>query len=200
MTSTRLHAYGKVGPNAVLQVSAALSARFGDDFTHSVFAGAHVARPGGTEYNHMIEESIVSRLHQAVRAALPPGDAHTVLRDAGVRTAHYIVANRLPRPARLLLERLPSRLAAVLLVHSIGQHAWTFAGSGAFASRGAKPVTLDIVRCPLCHSGPQSRPQCGYYEGVFEGLFRILINPAAQAAETLCQAMGADRCRFEVSW
>jgi len=121
-----------IGPNAVLQTVAAMEARLGRAETRAILDDAQIdALPSG---DHMIPEAHALRLHRWLALHEPLG-SFTIAEDAGARTADYIIANRIPRPAVWLLRHLPASAAAPLLMAAIRKHAWTFIGAGQFADQ-----------------------------------------------------------------
>lgn len=186
----------RIGPNAILRVAEALA---GEPqirtrvFTQAGLAGYLHRPPEG-----MVDEREVSALHQALREVLGIPRARAVGRDAGLRTADYLLAHRIPHPAQLLMKLLPAPLGARLLMRAMQGHAWTFTGSGLFETSPGRPHRLSIRGCRICHGAQTSEPLCDYYAASFERLFRVLINPRAQVVETTCEALGDPRCTFEV--
>ncbi len=148
----------------------------------------------------MVDEAEVVRLHRVLRTELGGALAGDVARRAGVRTADYLLANRIPKPVQLLLRLLPARLAAWVLLRAITRHAWTFSGSGVFVAKVGRPVVLTIRNNPLCVATQSEQPVCDFYAASFERLFRVLVHPQARVTETDCEACGASACRFEVRW
>ncbi|MFQ3623671.1 MAG: bacteriochlorophyll 4-vinyl reductase [Acetobacteraceae bacterium] len=194
------HALGLVGPNAITRFAEALRERCGDETTSRVFAEAGLADRLASPPETMVAEGEVLALHRAARALLARGDYEWVARDAGERTARYILANRLPGAVRLLLRRLPPALAAPLLARAIARHAWTFAGSGRFRVERGPPLAFVLADGPLGGGLRSDSPACGYFVATFEGLFRALVHPEAEVVERACQAMGAPACVFTVAW
>ena len=184
---------GRVGPNAVIQMAAALRARGGSERAAQVFASAGLIDLLGAPPDAMVDERLVARLHRVVAGALGPEEAAEVALDAGRRTAEYILAHRIPRPAQGLLKALPARPAARLLATAIARNAWTFAGSGTFAVRPGRPLTFEIT------ANPVATPGCPWHRGVFEGLFRALAADGAAVSESACCARGAPACIFQVA-
>ncbi len=187
----------RIGPNAVIQLGEALAARGEDRLAREVYrAAGHadwIAAPPG----EMVSEIEVARLHGALvrLASRPLADA--IMADAGARTGDYIVANRIPAPARTLLRLLPAPLAARLLVEAIAMHSWTFAGSGVFSFSPGRPLVVEIAGNPL--AGPtRAEPSCVWHEAVFTRLFRSLVSGRANARETACCGAGDPACRFEI--
>ena len=190
----------RIGPNALIQVAHALAAAPGEASARHLFRLAGLAGYLDAPPASMVDELEVARLHRSVRANLGPAQARRVFRDAGQRTAMYLLANRIPRPLQALLRRMPSGLAARVLLRAIGQHAWTFAGSGRFEARYGQPVVLTITGNPLCRGVASLVPVCDYYAATFEHLFRSLVHPETRVIETACEATGAPACVLELSW
>jgi len=183
---------GRVGPNAILQVAAALRVAGGEALARRVFADAGLAGLLEAPPDSMIDERAVARLHGALARALPEREAEALARDAGRRTARYILDHRIPPLAQRVLRALPAGPAARLLLAAIGRNAWTFAGSGRFSARPGRPAVIEIA------ANPVATPGCPWHRGVFEGLFPHLASPGSAVVETACCARGAPACRFEI--
>lgn len=196
-------ATARIGPNAITRMAEALQAATGAAATAAVFHRAGLSPYLQRAPDHMVPEGEVIRLHHEVRAALPARTAREVARDAGARTAAYLLAHRIPRVLQRLLPLLPPRWAARVLLGAISRHAWTFAGSGAFSWRAGPPggaalVWLELRGNPLCRGLREAEPACDYYAATFQALFRALVHPRVQVRETACEARGDAQCRFEV--
>jgi divinyl protochlorophyllide a 8-vinyl-reductase len=191
---------GRIGPNAIIRVAEALPSYVGADVTHGLFESAGLAGYLLAPPQQMVDEAEVARLHAALRQALGSGLAGQVARDAGRRTADYLLAHRIPKPVQVLLKFLPAPLAARVLLSAIRRHAWTFAGSGEFTARAGRPVTLQIRGNPMCRDLRSDTPACDFYAATFERLFRVLVHPASSVIETACEACGDDACRFQIHW
>jgi divinyl protochlorophyllide a 8-vinyl-reductase len=183
---------GLVGPNAVVQLAAALRASPSPAAAANVFSTAGLARLLASPPDAMIDESIPARLFAALWQVLPPEQAAVIAQDAGIRTGNYILANRIPLAARLMLRLLPAGIAAPLLLKAIHRHAWTFAGSGTCRVDPGRPAVITIVRNPL------EMPGCVWHVGVFECLFRSLVSRHARVRHASCRIGGAPSCRFEI--
>jgi divinyl protochlorophyllide a 8-vinyl-reductase len=189
---------GRIGPNAVIRLAEALDAVESKAVTLTLFNaagfGAHAIAPPDS----MVAEAEVTALHRELRGTLGTRRAASITWIAGLRTADYLLANRIPRPVQQLLRLLPKRLAAFILLKAISTHAWTFAGSSRFSWSLGRGVTLSFEDCPLCRGEHAESPCCDYYAASFEQLFRRLIAADAAVMETDCIATGAKACRFEI--
>lgn len=194
-----MHA-ARIGPNAIIRVAEVLRADVGEATTTALFASVGLAGYLAVEPGDMVDETEVARLHQRLRSALGGEHAARISRDAGLRTADYLLARRIPKPVQWLLKRMPARLAAHVLLAAIRRNAWTFAGSGRFTAAAGNPSRLAIVDNPLCRGAAAPVPVCHYYAATFERLFRTLVHRNARVIETACEAAGGDACRFEVHW
>jgi divinyl protochlorophyllide a 8-vinyl-reductase len=194
------HATGRIGPNAITRVAEVLPGFVGTQETRAVFERAGLAGYLLAPPEQMVDEAEVTGLHLALREALGGKLAGEVARSAGQRTADYLLAHRIPKPAQWLLKRLPAPWAARLLLSAIRRHAWTFAGSGVFLARAGRPVVLTIRGNPLCKGLHSDTPACDFYAATFERLFRTLVHRDARAVEVACEARGDAECRFELRW
>ena len=190
----------RIGPNAVTQLLLALRQAGWEALTGPLFrragAGDWIADPPSA----MVDAERVARVHQAVRATLPPADAQAVLAEAGRLTADYLLANRIPRPAQAVLKLLPASLASHTLVPAIRAHAWTFAGAGRFTARAGSPSVFEIAGNPLCAGERAGAPVCAWHTAVFQRLFAALVSPAVRVSEETCEASGGACCRFVARW
>lgn len=182
---------GLIGPNAILQLLPVLERAGGQPLRDQVMAAAGVFAPPSDE--GMMPEGPAARMHQALRA-IEPEMAPSLAWAAGERTARYIMARRIPKPAQVLLRVLPAALAAPLLSKAIARHAWTFAGSGEFAVTG--PLVFEIRDNPIVRGEVSKTPLCHWHAAVFETLFRSLVDTRLRCAEESCCATGAPACRF----
>jgi divinyl protochlorophyllide a 8-vinyl-reductase len=190
----------RIGPNAILQVIAALRKRHGEAVTLEVMSRAGLAALIEHPPEHMVAERHVIALHGGVRRALGPQAAQTVMIGAGLGTGDYLLAHRIPALAQRVLGAVPARLASRLLLAAIARHTWTFAGSGRCTFETGHPVLVTIRDCPACRGEHAAAPLCDYYAATFERLYGVLVHPATRVRETTCIASGADACRFEISW
>lgn len=189
---------GRIGPNAVIRLAEALDAVESKAVTLRLFNaagfGAHAVSPP----IDMVPEAEVTALHHELRNALGLRRATSVSWIAGIRTADYLLANRIPRPVQRLLKLMPRKMAAFILLKAISEHAWTFAGTARFTWRLGRTVMLRFENCPLCRQDHVADPCCHYYAATFERLFRVLISPDTAVTETRCIATGGPACEFEV--
>jgi divinyl protochlorophyllide a 8-vinyl-reductase len=189
---------GRIGPNAVIRLAEALDALESKAVTVRLFEGAGLGPYVLNPPDSMIPERDVTALHHRLRADLGITRASTVSWIAGLRTADYLLANRIPKPVQRLLRILPRRIAAFILLKAIGAHAWTFAGTARFNWSIGRNITLIFENCALCRGEHATAPCCAYYASTFERLFRELISADTRVLETACVAMGDSACRFDV--
>lgn len=183
---------GLVGPNSVIQLAAALRAIARESTTELVFARAGSLHLLRVPPDAMIDETIPARLFEALWRELPPEQAAAVAYDAGRRTGAYVVANRIPAMARLVLRTLPARWALPLLLKAISRNAWTFAGSGTCSVNMGRPAVITIEHNPL------RNPGCAWHVGVFETLFRTLVDGGISVRHSDCRMDGATADRFDI--
>ncbi len=177
--------------------------RQGHAQTQQIFAAAGLAHHLAQPPQHMVQEAEVRALHTVLRQTLGVPLAATVAREAGHRTALYLLAHRIPQPVQRLLKAMPARWAARLLLAAITRHAWTFAGSGQFAAQlvpQGRGVQLRIAHNPLCLGLHSDSPACDFYAATFEHLFATLVHRQARVHESACEACGSPACCFDVSW
>lgn len=194
---------GLIGPNAILRVAEVLPARVGESTTRALFEQAGLLRHLLLPPQDMVPEAEVRALHGVLRQRLGDPLAREVAREAGRRTAAYLLAHRIPRAVQGLLKRLPAPLAARVLLRAITRNAWTFVGSGTFSAlpiRRGRPVRLQIEHNPLCRGVASDAPACDFYAATFETLFRALVHPRSQVQEAECEACGGSACRFDIRW
>lgn len=193
------HAEG-IGPNAIIRAAEALVEMEGFATAAQVFQAAGIERYLTVPPTDMVPENDVTALHRAMHATLGPARARSAARDAGRRTADYLLANRIPGPVQRLLRILPAAVAAPILLSAIRRNAWTFVGTGDFSATPGNPIRIIIAHCPLCRGAATGEPSCDFYAATFEGLFARLVHPRAAVTETHCVAAGNHCCRFELRW
>ncbi len=164
----------RIGPNAILQLVTVLDQTLGRAMRDRVMRAAGQAVPPPDA--GMWPEAACRAVHQVVYRDLPD-QAEGLLTRAGTATADYILANRIPGPAKALIRLLPARLGARLLTSAITRHAWTFAGSGRFCVISHRPLVLEITYNPL--GGP-----CHWHAAVFARLYQALVWPNAHVTAT----------------
>jgi len=188
-------ARSRIGPNAVLQHLPVLDAMIGTRLRDALLHRAGVAEPPPDA--GMLPEDEVARLHRAVRLFLPDR-ARDIQRAAGLATGDYILANRIPHAAQLLIRALPAWAGARVLSAAIAKHSWTFAGSGLFRIASHSPLIFEIRNNPLAVAVAQG-PGCDWHSAVFERLFGALVWPDVQVVELACSGAGAPACLFRIS-
>jgi divinyl protochlorophyllide a 8-vinyl-reductase len=190
----------RIGPNAIIQTLEALRELRGGGATDDLLLAAGLERYAAESPTAMVPEGDVSLLYRMLRTRLGEPEANATMRLAGAKTAAYLLANRIPRPAQVVLRRLPARFAAPLLLSSITKHTWTFAGSGVVSIASGPPLRIAIRSCPICRGAVGDRPHCSYYAASFEGLFRVLVDARSSVVEVACEGSGAPSCVFEFRW
>jgi divinyl protochlorophyllide a 8-vinyl-reductase len=188
-------AHGLIGPNALTQLLPLLEKAGGVELRERLLARAGVFEM--PDMTGLIDEAPVARLHRAMRAEVPEL-APSLAWEAGVRTADYILAHRIPKPVQAVLKRLPAWAAGPVLSTAIAKNAWTFAGSGRFAVVRGWPAVFEIRDNPVVRGEHAEGPLCHWHAGVFERLYRVLVSDRARVREVACCACGDPACRFEV--
>jgi divinyl protochlorophyllide a 8-vinyl-reductase len=190
--SSRVHV---VGPNSVIQLGAALCDLAGPGTADSVFASA--GHPGlrAEPPAEMIDEAVPAALMAHLWSVLDPVDARKIAREAGLRTADYVIAHRIPAFAKHGLAHVPRALGIRLLLKAIRRNAWTFCGSG--------ECRVELGRAPavLLEKNPLPMPGCVWHVAVFERLFTRLVSrdlrvrhrPLARAPDNLDRFEIADK-------
>lgn len=198
MSATPATVTGRIGPNAALQLLAAVAAGEGEGMAARVVAEAGIADPRLLPDPGMLPVAEVTALHRALLRLVGPERARALAAEAGRRTAAYLLAHRIPRPFQLLLRLLPRAAARGLLLRSIARHAWTFTGGGGFTVEPGPPAGLRIVPCPLCPPTGAQGLGCVYYAATFEGLLRALVDPRTRVEPAACGAAGSRRCELAI--
>ncbi len=182
----------RVGPNAVVQLAHALRDKAGHTTMRQVFQTAGYDALIDNPPVVMIDERIPAAIFAALWQTVPKTTAKEIARDAGRRTADYVLAHRIPSFAQAIIRRLPPPLASPVLLSAIHKNAWTFAGSGRCRTKNGRYAVIEIERNPL------AMPQCAWHQGVFERLFRELVTPDTRVRHTECCANDGRVCRFEL--
>lgn len=197
-----------IGPNAIIQVADAIVREFGRDHLSQIMHTAGIGHFMTDPPRHMVNELDVVRLHRAVASRLSLEEARLVMWQAGENTARYLLANRIPRLAQIMLKSLPAGLAARLLLVAISKHAWTFAGSSTFSYTLPAPVRISLEGSPLFAAPASQSLAEAYFEATFQTLFRALVSPRTRiitsgraSSATRQDAHSADAvCAFDLDW
>lgn len=191
----------RIGPNAIIQTVGALEEAWGREETQGF-----LRRMGRSDLverlpTTMVEEQEFVALIDALRAEAGAAEAGRILARSGERTAGYLLAHRIPRPAHVVLPLLPPAAGLRVLLRAIAAHAWTFAGTGRFSyAVGRGEAILRLADCPECRGVAAAEPICHYYEQCFQTLLQTLIDRRVRVRETACVACGAEDCTFTVTW
>ncbi|AGA91498.1 bacteriochlorophyll 4-vinyl reductase [Thioflavicoccus mobilis 8321] len=200
LSATDHHPHGRIGPNAIIRIAEALRNHLGEAGADRVFSAAGLSSYLLTPPEQMVDEGAVSQLHGTLFAELGDEEAKQISWAAGQLTGDYLLAHRIPPAAQRLLRFLPPTAASRVLLKAIGNHAWTFSGTGTFAHAGNHPIEVSIANCPICRQIEATQPVCDFYAGTFERIFKALVSRKTQVHEVACQAAGAPACRFEIRW
>ena len=190
----------RIGPNAILQVIEAVTATKGESACEALFSFAGLLHHLAVKPTEMVSEHDVATLQRALRERFGAEEARALSWDAGLRTGDYLLANRIPKFAQVMLRFVSAPFAARILAGAIAKHSWTFAGSGTFSFRPGKPFVFEIVNNPLCSQIKAEEPLCDFYAATFERIFRAIVHPSSRVVETRCEASGDGACVFEVRW
>jgi divinyl protochlorophyllide a 8-vinyl-reductase len=182
----------RVGPNAIIQLEGVISKDYGTEAAATLLQHAGLQHLTAASLQHMVRQEDAQSLFRAVSRDYPADAAARIMHDAGIGTAEYLLANRIPGFAKALLKFLPPSLAARLLLLAIGRHAWTFAGSGTVVCH-RKPLAIEILSNPLAISG------CLWHQAIFERLFRELVSRKTSVRQVSCCVQGSASCRFEIA-
>jgi divinyl protochlorophyllide a 8-vinyl-reductase len=187
-------ARNRVGPNAVIQTLKVLEQRYGAAARATVCEGAGLNRLDERDLLAMVDANVVNALNAEIVRRLPAASARDVLWVAGKLTGDYVLANRIPRTARRLLQALPRPLARRVLMMAIARNAWTFAGRARVETGADRIVIHDN---PIC-LGRTSLSSCVWHVAVLSRLLQRLVDPDLVVRETQCLGRGNDACRFEI--
>lgn len=189
-----------IGPNAVTQLVAAARDQLGPAYADRMLRDAGLPRYIVQPPTKMVPEREVAALHSALAETSPRKAALKIAADAGVRTADYLLKNRIPVAARVALKCLPADLSARLLLRAISRHAWTFAGSGAFHFNARRPVSISISGSPL-FADRQAAPFVDtYFRETFRRLFQVLVHCNCTCRDHGNSPMGSGGTRFALIW
>lgn len=188
----------QIGPNTIIQVAQVLRDRLSPAFADLVLRDA-TQYTLATMPSRMVDEREAQGVVQALVRRMGATAATHMLREAGSRTADYLLANRIPRIAQLVIRVVPRRVGLMLLLKAMKANAWTFAGSGHFhvAPSGRTPE-LVFENCAMCRGMREGMPMCDFYAGTFERLIGVLVARNVRVSEVACMAQGAPSCRFEL--
>ncbi len=105
-----------------------------------------------------------------------PQLAAEVARDAGVATAEYLLAHRIPKPVQALLRVLPAPLGLSRPARRHPPPCLDVCRQRPLRGDCRAPALLTIRNNPLCRGQHSAVPVCDYYAATFEHLFRTLVH------------------------
>lgn len=190
----------RIGPNAVIQIVAAARDQLDDTQANVLLREAGLDHYTAELPSKMIPEPEVASLHAALARTQSEQVALKIAADAGVRTADYLLANRIPATARFVLKCLPASLSARLLLAAISKHAWTFAGSGTFHFDSRKPVSISICDSPLFADKHAARLADAYFRATFQRLFHVLVNRNCRCHDNHKAPIKTGGTHFVLDW
>ncbi len=169
--ATKLHqTSAKMGPNGIIQTFNAVKAHYGEQEANRLLRQAGLEKYIAQLPHQMVDEREFHNLVKAVCETFEPEKQTQILREAGERTAEYLLQARIPKFFQALLKRLPTRWAAKLLLWAIKKHAWTFAGSGAFEYQVAGTISAKILVKAMPY-----QESAYFYGGALQLLFKRLF-------------------------
>ncbi|MBU2484674.1 MAG: bacteriochlorophyll 4-vinyl reductase [Alphaproteobacteria bacterium] len=183
----------RVGPNAIIQTRIALTDACGADQALDLFTAAGLPAWFDAPPENMVPAEAVHRLNSTLLTHLDGALFEALMADAGARTGRYILENRIPALARLLLQCLPAGLAARALLNAIRANAWTFAGNARVAVTPGHPAIIEI------RANPISVPGCPWHRAVFATLFAKLLGKPVHV-DHRASFDGQPLDRFSVHW
>lgn len=186
----------RIGPNAIIQTAGVLRDRVGAER-----AGTLLLRATGYDLHalptDMVDEREPLALVQAVVQEFGPSHSAAIMREAGQRTAEYLLGNRIPKAAQWVMRMAPRPVGLAILLKAMTANAWTFAGSGRFDYHQTGTGTeLTFGSCAMCRGMLSSVPMCDFYAGTFEHLMQVLVCETVHVVEVECIAHGGRCCRF----
>src|SRR5690606_34427755 len=99
----------RIGPNAIIQLVAAIAHRWGPDTAAALLSAATASAPETLPHD-MVDDREPLALVRLLLDRMGADAAAPVLHDAGVRTGRYLLAHRIPPLAQWVIGRLPRRL------------------------------------------------------------------------------------------
>lgn len=182
---------GMMGAQTVLPLVAAIERNLGPDVVaHLLDEARFIHLP---EHGEHVRERQVAVLHQALRRQFPE-QAEEIQREAARDAVEWIMHNRIPARARLLLSGMPWQIAVWMLGRHAAQNSWAFGGSGQF--KVLSTSEFQLVDNPLIRGEHAHGPVCAWHEELFQQTFRRMAHNRLRCTETSCMAAGADACRF----
>jgi divinyl protochlorophyllide a 8-vinyl-reductase len=185
---------GMMGSQTVLPLVAAIERRLGQDAATRLLDEARFTQL--PEPGEPVRERQVAVLHQSLRREYPDL-AEAIQREAARDAVDWLMQNRIPARARLLLSGMPWGMAVWMLGRNAAQNSWTFSGSGKFSLLSTSE--FQMIDNPLIRGERSNGPVCVWHEELLQHTFRRMAHSRLSCVETSCMATGADACRFRLS-
>ena len=188
----------QIGPNVVLQlIPAAIALGLGDRL-QTLFKAAGFENWWTDPPKEMIAAKDAAILFCAIHKTFSGMEAEALLTRAGQMTADYLLANRIPRAAQVILRLMPRNISVPVLSNAIAKHAWTFAGAGRFQARMTPALQFEIAGNPLCADLQTSYPSCHWHAAVFQRIFESIFHKPVRVIEKDCACVSDRFCRFDI--
>ncbi|MCW2277047.1 bacteriochlorophyll 4-vinyl reductase [Heliophilum fasciatum] len=190
----------KIGPNSIIQTIRVLQEYYGREKAEQILQAGQSPWQAGKLPAEMVDEDVFLELIHLLRDQLGLDQAKLVLSKAGDYTAEYLLANRIPKPMKWLFPLMPRKMRMKILMTAIGNHAWTFAGSGRFHFHPEPKPMFIIEDCITSRDIVAETPVCSFYSATFEGLLRCLVDSRINVIEKSCRASGQEQCEFFIQF
>ena len=191
----------RIGPNAIWRLAEAVRDMEGREAADRLFGEAGLPWTLDNLPADMVDERTVFDLHRALARTREREHAIALAADAGRRTAHYLLENRIPRWTHPVLRTLPAQIALPILAKAMAAHAWTFAGSARFTYDARIPGWLHLDGGMFAFADAPRPCLTTDYAVTVETLFAALIRTPLQVTVTPPGADAASRraCRLVIT-
>lgn len=182
---------GYVGPHMVTCLDGVLRSRASERTAQEILSEARL--PHSPADAVPVREGSAALYHRITRDRFG-AEADVIFDIAGRHAGEVMLAKQLPARAKTLLKSAPWTISAWMLTRAMAQHAWLFAGSGAFEI--TDEMRFLIVSNPFARGFTSDQPACRFHASMFETIYSALVDPRLVCEETACMANGAKACQF----